>query len=40
MNCKYKAEQKLLYTYEEDIHPLKRSINAFETGIKISPSLD
>ena len=40
MNCKYKQEQELLYTYEEDIHPLERSIKAFETGICISPSLD
>jgi hypothetical protein len=40
VNCKYKAEQNLLYTYEEDVHPLERSINAFETGKKISPSLD
>lgn len=40
MKCKYDVEEKLLYTYEKDIHPLNRSINAFETGNKISPSLD
>lgn len=40
MNCKYKEEQNLLYTYENDIHPLERSVDAFETGVKISPVLD
>lgn len=40
MKCKYREEEKLLYTYEEDIHPLQRSIEAFETGNTISPSLN
>jgi hypothetical protein len=40
MKCKYEQEEKLLYTYETDIHPLKRSSDAFETGIKISPALN
>jgi len=40
MKCKYIEEEKLLYTYENDIHLLNQSINSFETGNKISPSLD
>jgi 2-polyprenyl-3-methyl-5-hydroxy-6-metoxy-1,4-benzoquinol methylase len=40
MKCKYKAEQKLLYTYEDDIHSLERNIKAFNTGKCVSPSLD
>lgn len=40
MICKYKEEQELLYTYENDIHILENNINSFKTGLKISPSLN